>query len=179
MPVVRSAVASGDTTINVLVANNLPANGGVVTIDSENIQYGAATDTQLLSCTRGVNGTSAASHLVGAQVTLTESFPFYPNRAPAPIQAFENPQLGLTDPTAVPTAAQLDGVKHLNVLLDASGANQTWTLLAPTDNTLPRELYITFKTTAAKTLSVNGTSIATGTGQLFVWDVLNAGWVVA
>lgn len=48
----------------------LPANGGVIQIDTEEIHYSGTTDIELIGCTRGFNGSTAASHLRDASITL-------------------------------------------------------------------------------------------------------------
>jgi hypothetical protein len=58
-----SAQASDtDTTLNVIDASSYPYTG-VLIIDSEQISYTSRTTTALSGCTRGLNGTTAASHV--------------------------------------------------------------------------------------------------------------------
>jgi hypothetical protein len=59
-------------------ATNFPASGGIIQIDTEQIFYSAKSGNVLTGCERGINGTTAASHLTGAFVgsamlTVTDS----------------------------------------------------------------------------------------------------------
>jgi hypothetical protein len=67
--VATSAVASGDTTINVISTAGFAATG-TIHIDSERILYTGTNATQFLGCVRGHDGTTAASHLIGAAVIV-------------------------------------------------------------------------------------------------------------
>lgn len=69
------AVSSSDTTLTVTGPILSPVNGGIITVESEQILYGACTDTQYINCTRGFNSTSAASHAPGVAVSLTTPLP--------------------------------------------------------------------------------------------------------
>jgi hypothetical protein len=55
-------ISSSDTTINLLDASSYPASG-IIQIDSEKISYSSRTAVALSGCVRGVNGTTAASHV--------------------------------------------------------------------------------------------------------------------
>jgi len=55
-------ISSSDTTINLLDASSYPSSG-TIQIDSEKITYTSRTDTALSGCTRGVDSTTAASHV--------------------------------------------------------------------------------------------------------------------
>lgn len=57
------------TTIQLLNANSYP-NSGTVLIGSEQITYTGTTSTSLTGCTRGANGTLAASHAIYAAAPL-------------------------------------------------------------------------------------------------------------
>lgn len=57
-----AAATSTDTTLNVIDASSYPY-AGVVQIDSEQISYTGRTTTALSGCTRGLNSTTAASHV--------------------------------------------------------------------------------------------------------------------
>lgn len=167
-----SAVTATQTTLPLDDTSAMPVNGGVVLIGSERISFATASDRSLLGCTRGVQGTSGATHAAGVAVTLQETFPYAQVMGTSPswvTVGMEMPVLSLTDPTAVPTRAQIEANTVITVLLDGSGANQTWTLptIQPTD---ARMLVITFNASSAKTLTVNSVSITAGTGQLFMWD---------
>ena len=61
--------AINDSTTTITVVSTTGFDGkGIITIDSEEIKYSAKTSTQFTGCTRGLNGTTAASHSNGATV---------------------------------------------------------------------------------------------------------------
>lgn len=64
-----AAIGSTDTTINLLDATSYPASG-TIQIDSEKITYTSRTDAALNGCTRGVGGTTAATHAAYSTVPL-------------------------------------------------------------------------------------------------------------
>jgi len=65
-----SAITINQTTIPVTYADGTHYLGtwGVITIDNEQILFDGVIANQYLNCVRGVNGTSAATHLEGAAV---------------------------------------------------------------------------------------------------------------
>jgi len=63
-------IDADDTTITVLNAYSYPASG-TLHIEDEQISYTGTTDNSLTGCTRGVNDTTAASHLAYTPVNLT------------------------------------------------------------------------------------------------------------
>lgn len=63
-------ISATDTTITLSSTANL-ASAGFITIGSETISYPNVSGNQLLNCARGQNNTTAASHLTGAAVTVT------------------------------------------------------------------------------------------------------------
>jgi len=50
------------TTIGVASVTGMPTTGGIITINSEQITYTGISSLDLTGCTRGVNGSTAASH---------------------------------------------------------------------------------------------------------------------
>ena len=69
-----AGITAADTTIPVVSATTFPVTGGYIKIGSEEITFASKSGNDLVGCTRGVNGTTAASHLSGAAVgcaTLT------------------------------------------------------------------------------------------------------------
>ena len=60
-----SAIGTTDTTIALVDVSNYPTTG-IVLIDSEQISYTGVSGSNLTGCTRGVNGTTAATHAVYA-----------------------------------------------------------------------------------------------------------------
>ena len=67
---ISANITALDTTINVVSAQGL-ATQGYIYIGSELISYQNVSGNQLLNCNRGQGGTTAASHLAGASVTVT------------------------------------------------------------------------------------------------------------
>lgn len=63
-------ISATDTTIDVVSAAGL-ATQGYIYIGSELISYQNVSGNQLLNCNRGQGGTTAASHLTAASVTVT------------------------------------------------------------------------------------------------------------
>jgi len=57
----NNAISSSDTSFALLNAASYPASGSVI-IESENILYTGVSGNTLTGCTRGANGTTAASH---------------------------------------------------------------------------------------------------------------------
>jgi hypothetical protein len=155
---------------------------GLIQIDSEQMQYTLATDTQIYGLTRGVNGTAAAAHLKNAAVTVLEQAPFAPV---LPTSLLIPQQLGtslaevdnagvLVDPTAF-TQTQID--QNTVLWVRTTAGNATLTLQAPLI-ALARQLMVIHTTTAARTCTVNGTTITAGTGQVFIYDPQSAAWYV-
>ncbi len=66
----NGGISATDTTITLSSTAGL-ASSGFITIDNETISYPNVSGNQLLNCARGQNNTSAASHLTGAAVTVT------------------------------------------------------------------------------------------------------------
>lgn len=64
-----TAINSSQTTITVINANAYPTSG-TVTIDSEKISYTGKTGNTLTGCVRGVESTTAASHIAYSTVTF-------------------------------------------------------------------------------------------------------------
>ena len=64
-----AAVDDTVTTLNLIDASTYPETG-TVTIDSEEITYTSRTATTLSGCTRGVNSTTAASHVAYSTVAF-------------------------------------------------------------------------------------------------------------
>jgi hypothetical protein len=70
----REGIDDSVTEIKLEKSNSFPVSG-FVQIDSELIQYNYSSDLFLLSCVRGVGGTSAAAHLINAVVTYVAALP--------------------------------------------------------------------------------------------------------
>ena len=62
-------IGTGDITITV-PQNAAPSQPGVLLIDSEQIHYQSADQSNFFGCTRGYNSTSAATHATGAAVSF-------------------------------------------------------------------------------------------------------------
>jgi len=65
----NGAINSTDTTITLSNASNI-ANSGFIKIDNEIIGYPNTSGNQLINCYRGQSGTTAASHLTGAAISV-------------------------------------------------------------------------------------------------------------
>lgn len=63
-----TAIGASDTTISLINAVTLPEEGTVI-IGSEEITYTGRSNNNLTGCVRGVNGTTAASHVIYEPVT--------------------------------------------------------------------------------------------------------------
>ena len=63
------AITAGQTSLSLTSVTNFPTTGGVIKIDSEIIAYTSITGTTLNNLTRGLSGTTAASHLNLAAVS--------------------------------------------------------------------------------------------------------------
>ena len=57
------------TTIGVASVTGMPTTGGTITINSEQISYTGISSLNLTGCTRGINGSTAATHTSGDTVT--------------------------------------------------------------------------------------------------------------
>jgi len=68
--ILNGAINDSVTTITVDSTEDFPS-AGQMTIGSEEITYTGTSSTQFTGCTRGANGTSAASHSDNAAVTIT------------------------------------------------------------------------------------------------------------
>jgi hypothetical protein len=66
---VAATVSATDTTITVSNAANL-ATAGFIKIGNETISYPNVTGNQLINCARGQNGTTAATHAIGAILSV-------------------------------------------------------------------------------------------------------------
>jgi hypothetical protein len=64
-----SGISATDTTIALTSSQGLPA-AGFIKIDNETINYTAVSGNDLTGCFRGQNGTTAASHLAAAAVSV-------------------------------------------------------------------------------------------------------------
>ena len=93
-----AAITSTDTTINLLDASSYPA-AGVIQIDSEQISYASRTSVALNECVRGVNSTTAASHVAYSTAGLV---------VPNQIMYHETGNDDLSTFTAVPIEAYID-----------------------------------------------------------------------
>lgn len=69
----RTAIGTSDSVILLASTCDFPQ-AGLAQIESEIIQYNHASDNSLSGVTRGVAGTSAASHSAGKSVTFVASF---------------------------------------------------------------------------------------------------------
>lgn len=66
----NGGISATDTTITLSTTNGLTTTG-FINVGSETIGYANVDGNQLLNCYRGQNGTTAASHLTGVAVSVT------------------------------------------------------------------------------------------------------------
>jgi hypothetical protein len=66
-----SGITATDTTIPITSATNFCTVGGVILIGAEQISYAAVSGSTLVNCIRGINSTTAASHLSGVNVACS------------------------------------------------------------------------------------------------------------
>lgn len=82
-----TTIGSTDTTINVASTNGF-SSYGLVMIGVETISYSGKSATQLTGCTRGVNGTTAASQSINTYVQfLSEEVPYFKSGADFTVSA--------------------------------------------------------------------------------------------
>lgn len=62
------AMNATQNTISLTSATNFPATGGVIRIDNETMSYSGVSGTTLTGVTRGISGTTAATHALAAPV---------------------------------------------------------------------------------------------------------------
>jgi hypothetical protein len=79
IPGVSSSTLNGNinnsTTTITVVSTSTFTTSGAIWIDGEYITYSGKTGTDFTGCVRGADGTTAASHLSGAQVSQATAFP--------------------------------------------------------------------------------------------------------
>jgi len=79
IPGVSSSTLNGNinnsTTTITVVSTSAFTTSGAIWIDGEYITYSGKTGTDFTGCVRGADGTTAASHLSGAQVSQATAFP--------------------------------------------------------------------------------------------------------
>jgi len=63
-----ASITATSTSLILLSAASFPSTGGIIRIDSETISYTGITANTLTGLVRGINGTTAASHTIGANV---------------------------------------------------------------------------------------------------------------
>ncbi len=64
-------ISDSDKTITLTSGTSFPEKGGLIKIDNEIIRYAERSGNDLTNCTRGAEGTVAASHLASADVACT------------------------------------------------------------------------------------------------------------
>lgn len=74
MSLLLKAVSSSDTTLMITPDTSFPAVDGVIKIESEIINYTVNYMGTLYGCVRGVQSTSAASHVINSTVSLLDFF---------------------------------------------------------------------------------------------------------
>lgn len=74
MAILLKAISDSDITLMFTEAQVFPVANGVIKIDSEFISYTSNYMGTLYGCVRGVNSSSAAAHVAGSTVLLSEYF---------------------------------------------------------------------------------------------------------
>lgn len=107
--VLNGAINAAVTTITVLSTTGFPT-AGYITIDSEAISYTGTTGTTFTGCTRGADGTTAATHVDASQVLHTVIAAHH-NTLKDEVKAVEGDLVGtmasITPVTAANTATSL------------------------------------------------------------------------
>jgi len=101
------------TTITVASTSAFPSSGRI-DIDTELITYTSKNATQFLGCTRGANGTTAASHSTGVTVTNATSWVDWGEES------------NITNVTLAPGSWSLDNYGQVLVATVKNGATYTW-----------------------------------------------------
>lgn len=86
------AINSTTTTLNLTAASGTFRSKGFVKLNSEIVKYTGVATTTLTGCTRGVHGTSAASHASGDTVTQIDLLMLY-RKAPAALATNTSPEI--------------------------------------------------------------------------------------
>lgn len=74
MSTLLTAISNSDTTISTSNDPSFPASSGLIVIGTEQIAYASNYQGTLYGCVRGVNSTSAASHLAGVNVSVLDFY---------------------------------------------------------------------------------------------------------
>jgi hypothetical protein len=114
----NGAIDNSQTTITVDSTSNFPA-AGRIDIDTELITYTSKNATQFLGCVRGVNGSTAVSHLDNAVVANATSWVDWGE---------ESNTAGVT---LAPGSWSLDNYGQVLVATVKNGATYTWDPSAP------------------------------------------------
>jgi len=109
----NGGINSSVTTITVASASAFPSSGRI-DIDTELITYTSKNATQFLGCTRGANGTTAASHSTGVTVTNATSWVDWGEEA------------NTAGVTLAPGSWSLDNYGQVLVATVKNGATYTW-----------------------------------------------------
>lgn len=102
----NGAISATDATITVDSTSGFAPKGRFI-VDSEVISYSAATATAFTGCTRGIEGTTAASHLDNAVVTSRDIIITFFQRPQKLVQQTDISQIEDPDLVAVVTAQAL------------------------------------------------------------------------
>lgn len=128
----RLNIDDTQTTIDIEDTSNFPVNGGVIEVESEKISYTTATPQGILGCTRGYDGTSAASHLAKEIVDLLTT----PLNTAAPLEfsASGAPTDNLTGVKIAPIGSHYTDSATGDVYINTGDADEpVWSLLSMSD----------------------------------------------
>lgn len=89
------AIGSADTSLTLINGSSYPSTG-LITIDSEQMTYSGVSGNSLTGLTRGVNGTTAATHAAYAKVTYS-----VPNQVIYHENGLDDGTISLTSPSPI------------------------------------------------------------------------------
>lgn len=132
-------LTDSDTSILLDRLSDFPPTG-IVKIDNEYILYSFAGDVNLLNCTRGFAGSSAAAHLLGATVDLAD----------------------ISDLS--------DKDVNVKSYATASGETLDITLPTPDQPNVPQVITVSHRDGSLGDFTVNGLTLVPGEAKIFIWD---------
>ena len=111
----NGALLPTDTTITVVSTTSFIKNNGRITIESEKILYGRLDATHFYDCVRGVEMTTAVSHITASTVSENNIFLYY-SRLPMPITMTDD---NFIDQSILSRAIEIFD-EHLEGIFDAT-----------------------------------------------------------
>lgn len=128
-------ITDADTVIPVVTTSGLPLKSGRITIGTEKIRYKYMDETTLYACDRGIEDTTAAAHLKGAELEENNCHIFYYKRH------FEIP---ITGPDFIEKSVLDREMEvpedHIEIIVDYT----SWKLLAKVDTNRAAQYKVNF-----------------------------------